>query len=418
MKQYTSIKKQYKDMLLFFRMGDFYEMLYDDARIASKELDIVLTSREKDKRSGERIPLAGIPYHALDSYLSRLIKKGYKVAICEQVEDPKLAKGIVKREVVRIVTPGTVLEDSMLSTDNNFLMSLVRAKQKYGIAFIDISTGEFFSTQLDKGDTMTALVTEIMRFGPAECLVPISMSEDLDFIDKVTEATDNKVLVSPYSDTNFIRDMAYSTLTGHFNTVSLDGLGLEEHDLSIQACGALLAYLKETQKSAVDYITKVSYYSMSEHMLLDATTLRNLEVFQNIRNKSAKGTLLEVLDKTQTSMGGRMMRKWLKEPLIDKKRIEQRLDAVALMAGDLFFRSDTRESLKRVMDLERLITRVLYGSANARDLVGLKESIKKVPLLKEHLEKKRKESDLIDMVHSELDELTDVTELIEGGIVR
>lgn len=418
MVQYASIKKQYQDMILFFRMGDFYEMFYDDARVVARELDITLTSRDQDKASGEKVPLAGIPYHALDSYLSRLIKKGYKVAICEQVEDPKKAKGLVKREVVRVVTPGTVLEDSMLAgADNNYLMSMVRSKGGYGLAFIDVSTGEFLTTELTEGDVYTALITEITRYMPAEVLIPIGLSEDEKFMEKLKDSVDRSILFSPYSDTHFIRDFAYGTLTGHFDTVSLDGLGIEEMPLSIQACGGLISYLKETQKTTLNFIEKVRVYRMSNHLLLDSTTLRNLEVFSNIRDKTSRGTLLEVMDSTKTSLGARLMKKWIKEPLIDEIGIEARLDAVELLVNDLFLRSDIRDELRKVQDLERLVTRVLYGSANARDLVGMKTSLQRLPGLRELLEKKKGESVLLDTIQKNLDDLSEIVDLIEGGIV-
>jgi DNA mismatch repair protein MutS len=373
MKQYNRIKSQHKDAILFFRMGDFYEMFFDDARVASRELDIVLTSRDREK-DGQKIPLAGFPHHAAESYISRMIKKGYKVAICEQVEDPKLAKGIVKREVVRIVTPGTVLESGLLQDrSNNYLASIspmfkgsgdqttpdstvelaskpTSKHEGFGISFVDISTGEFLTTEFHGKDSSSKLLSELARFRPAECIIPEHLKGDPKLKEILREYPD--MMITGYYDDAFNSDIANQRLTTHFNTVSLEGFGLEGKALAVQAAGATIHYLQETQKKQLNYINSLSSYSSSEYMVLDSTTLRNLELFANVRDGKGHGTLLEVLDKTTTSMGSRMLRKWLQRPLKDIKTINLRLDAVQELSQNVLLRGDLGTAFKRIQDID------------------------------------------------------------------
>jgi DNA mismatch repair protein MutS len=442
MKQYNRIKSQHKDAILFFRMGDFYEMFFDDAKIASKELDIVLTSRDKDK--GNAVPLAGFPHHAAESYVARMIKRGYKVAICEQVEDPKQAKGIVKREVVRIITPGTVMESGLLSDKSNnylaavnlrfgpsgknsgaFAVSKNRSGENsespdrlgaFGIAFVDISTGEFLTTEFAGEDAYLKLISELARFRPAEILYPeyLAQSAAMQLILKENPGW----MASKYQDDAFNKDIAYRKLTDHFNVVSLEGFGCEGKDLAVSCSGAILSYLEETQKKQLDYINSLSTYSSSEYLVLDSTTLRNLEIFSNIRNGAAEGSLLSVLDSTQTSMGSRMLRKWLQRPLLNIVDIEKRLDAVDELMSNVALRSDIGDGFKRIQDLERLITRIVYGNANARDLVALKNSLKTVPDIKKLLGKADVSSELLKATESALDGLPEMVRLIDDVIVE
>ncbi len=417
MKQYLEIKKNYQDCILFFRMGDFYEMFLDDAKVASKELDIVLTSRGAGS-DGKRIPLAGIPYHALDSYLARMVKKGYHVAICEQVEDPKKAKGIVKREVTRVVTPGTVLESNLLSDNsNNYLMGVVRGGKSYGMAIADISTGEFFTTQLEGNDSTEKLQSEIMRFDPAECVIPESLLLDEELIKRLESAGD--MVITPTSDQRFETSIAYKNLMDHYGVVSLEGMGCENMPLAIEAAGGVLAYLYDTQKSNLQHLQVLSTFFVTDYMILDGTTLRNLELVRNLLDGSKKGTLLEVLDSTVSSMGARLLRKWLSRPLIDLESIKRRLEAVEELAAGNFLRHDLREELNKILDLERLITRVVYGSANARDLVAIKASLLKVPIIKEHLRSAGDtiRSYLLRNIMNNLDELGETVDLIDRAIV-
>ncbi|UCH90245.1 MAG: DNA mismatch repair protein MutS [Thermoplasmata archaeon] len=442
MKQYNKIKSQHQDAILFFRMGDFYEMFYDDARIASKELDIVLTSRDREK--GKKVPLAGFPHHAAESYIARMIKKGYKVAICEQVEDPKQAKGIVKREVVRIITPGTVLESGLLQDRaNNYLASISvdfeggkkvsRPKwskessdselgspkniEGFGIAFVDISTGEFLTTEFSGDDAASKLLSELARFKPAECIIS-ERHKSSEKLQRIFSEQPN-MMVSNYHDDAFHYELARKRLTDHFKVVSLEGFGCEDKTMAVSAAGAVLNYLQETQKKQLDYINSLSTYTSSEYMVLDSTTMRNLELFTNIRDGKLHGTLLEVLDSTQTSMGSRMIRKWLQRPLINIIEINRRLDAVDEFARSVFLRSDLGAAFKGVQDLERLITRIVYGSANARDLVALKNSLKAVPQISDLLggAEPPLKSDLLNELAEKLDGLPEIVKLIDDNIV-
>jgi DNA mismatch repair protein MutS len=413
MQQYSRIKSEYKDSILFFRMGDFYETFYDDAKLVARELDIALTSRNKG--GAKKIPLAGIPYHALEPYLGKLIKKGYKVAICEQVEDPKVAKGIVKREVVRLVTPGTVLESGMLDEhQNNYLMSIAKGDEGLGLAFVDVSTGEFLATQLEGADLKSKLQTEVIRFKPVECILPSSL--DKDDIIKFIKNIDKNILMTQYDDDHFHSERAYSALLSHFKTMNLEGMGCENMPDAVSASGAVMSYLNETQKGDLGHIDVINTYSTADYMILDSTTLRNLEIMKNIRDGTQSGTLLEILDCTKTPMGSRLMRKWLAQPLLNVAPITMRQNAVEELVKNTFLRTDISDFLKDMRDIKRLVARIVYGSANARDLIAVKESLKVVPQIKEILNKNQPKSLLLKRIAGELDDHIDVVELIEKAI--
>src|SRR3989339_1212065 len=369
LKQYLSIKDQHKDAILFFRLGDFYEMFFDDAKLAARELDLVLTGRGVD---ANRMPMCGIPYHAADNYIAKLIEKGYKVAICEQVEDPKTAKGVVKREVIRIITPGTVLESNLLSEkSNNYLLAITQEKGKYGLAYVDASTGEFRLTVVD---TQIKLLDEINRISPAEVLVSDLLENELQFQQPTSRFKDTYDLES-----------AEEKLKEFFKLKSLDSFGLEDYQEAWGAAVAILEYLKETRKTSLDQIKQVKPYQTSEFMFIDAATRRNLELVQTIRDKSYKGSLLWVLDQTKTSMGARLLKQWILQPLLDSEKINQRLAAVEELAKEAILRAELAEVIGEIADIERAIARIASASANAKDLVALRESLKILPKLRKLL---------------------------------
>ena len=418
MKQYFSIKRQYKDMILFFRMGDFYETFGDDAKIVSKELNIVLTSRNKGKNA---IPLAGIPHHALDAYLGKLLKKGYKVAICEQVEDPKKAKGLVRREVVRVVTPGTVLEDSILSTgENNYLMAIFPERRGYGLAFIDISTGEFFATEVGNDEDVLG---EINRNMPKEVVVPN------DFNAGFLEEVEKNAAITRVEDWIFDEDRCLEALKEAFSVSSVDGLGLRDMPLALRASGAVLNYLIETQKTLPAAITKISPYRLGNYMVIDSSAIKGLELVKNIIDGTDRFTLIWVIDRTITPMGSRLMKKWMLKPLVDVEEINRRLDAVEYLVNNPFLRAEIREKLRSIRDIERVMARVVFRSANARDLIALKNSLKVAPdiascirgcgvfLLEDCAENLAVPSEVIDDIESAIVEEPPNT-IKEGGIIK
>lgn len=406
MAQYNEIKQKNPGVILLFRVGDFYETFYEDAKLVSKELNIVLTSRDN-------IPLAGVPHHAVDAYLNRLVKKGYKVAICEQVEDPKLAKGLVKREVIRVITPGTVLEDSILSEkSNNFLMALTEQNNRYGVAFVDISTGEFLTTQLEGERTLEKLATEVAKFKPSEAVLPSVLLENAKLKELLTL---QNVFITQYESQYFDYEHACQKLSQYFKSISCEGL-----QLATSAAGAVLSYLEETQKHALSYIDKLNTYFSSQYLVLDSTTTRNLELVQNVRDGTSKNTLIELLDKTLTPMGARLLRRWLLHPLVDRNKIIKRQLAVEVLTQDLFLRKDLQELLSKIKDLERLSTKLCYGSATPKELVSLKFSlqpVEKIAGLLDELKKKPIEIGRLKEVEEQLDPLQDVIELIENSIV-
>lgn len=375
MKQYMDIKNNHPDCIVMFRMGDFYELFYEDAKTAARELDIVLTSRGK---GDSKAPLAGIPYHAIEPYLAKLVKKGYKVAICEQTEDPKKAKGIVKRDLVRIITPGTLIDSTMLDEkNNNYILSIYKEKDVIGVTAAELSTGEFVTTTLSSLDN---LKTEITKFNPSEIIIPISL-ENSEFLENLS-SNGFSAKFNPYDDRHFWLEKARETLKDHFKVISLEGFGIVEKPSSVNSSGALLSYLKETQKTSLDYINKIRYYDTKNFMSLDSTTIRNLELIKNIRDNSSKGSLISILDNTWTVMGSRLLKRWLLRPLIDSEEINHRLDSVEELKNNLLLRSELKEILRNVQDVERLISRITYGNSNARDLVALRNSLKKIPLIK------------------------------------
>ncbi len=423
MKQYNNIKRNYPDTILLFRMGDFFETFFDDAKTISRELNIVLTAREKNK--SKQIPLAGVPHRAVEAYIARLVDKGYKVAICDQVEDPKFAKGLVKREVTRVITPGTLLEDSFLkTTDNNYLMALLfdPDTSRFGLAATDISTGEFYATEWSRTDAGTKLNTEIARFNPSECIIPESMSMETNKTghnEFFQIANNQNIALSPFRDEAFNSDLARDLLMEHFNIVTLEGLGCEDKSMATAAAGAVLSYLHETQKTKLGYINHLNVYSMSDYMVLDATTLRNLELIKSIRDGKRKGTLLEVLDRTVTAMGARLLRKNIQQPLLQPGIINDRLDTVEEFTNNIFLRQDLREQLDNVYDLERLISRVVFGNANARDLLALKQSFQIIPQVKKLIAdaKPTVKCKILKDLQDNLPDLSELAQQIDAAIL-
>ncbi|MDF1557593.1 MAG: DNA mismatch repair protein MutS [ANME-2 cluster archaeon] len=415
MRQFYDAKQQHPDALIMFRMGDFYESFGEDAATMARELDITLTTRGKDK-DGERMPLAGIPYHALDSYLPRLIKKGYKVAICEQLEDPKKAKGVVKRGVVRVVTPGTAMDSSMFSdSGSNYLMAVVRLDKQFGISFIDISTGEFMTTQVNGESTFDAIVSEAARMRPTECIMPPELYNNSLLVGRLKENL--KLIIHQYEADAFGPGIARHRLLDHFGATTLEGMGLEDLPAATSAAGAALAYVEETQMRELDHIQTPQTYFENQFMVLDSITLRNLELVKNVRDGSADSSLLKILDRTSTPMGSRLLRKWLLQPLISVSDINRRLDSVEELSQNTLLRYDLRSLLKGIRDMERLTGRIVYGNANARDLVALRTSLNALPQLKSTLQGGSVRTDLLTSIQEELNDFADLTNLLEHSIL-
>lgn len=382
MQQYLEIKESYKDCILFFRLGDFYEMFFDDAKLVSRELELTLTG--KNCGLEERAPMCGVPFHAVDTYLARLVEKGYKVAICEQVEDPAAAKGIVKREVIKIVTPGTVTSQSMLrETENSYLASVYISKEGMAISYCDISTGELYTTEsCSRLNLVEDVLNELVKIDPKEIIINESYEEFMDAADlkAVTGA-----YISPYPDTYYSEKAAEDAIKAQFSCISLTAIGLADRNLSILSLGALLAYLLETQKQNLSQITGCSFYELGKHMSLDKATLRNLEITETLYEKKIQGSLLGVLDKTGTAMGSRKMKQWLREPLNNAAEINMRLDAVEELYDNPIVCNNIREALKQVYDFERLAGRVASGNANGKDLIALRNSIFVLPEIRDSL---------------------------------
>ena len=408
MKQYMETKSQYQDCILFYRLGDFYEMFYDDALTASRELEITLTGKNCGQE--ERAPMCGVPYHAVESYLNKLVSRGYKVAICEQVEDPKQAKGIVKREVVRIVTPGTNVDTQALDeTKNNYIMCIVYIADRYGISVADISTGEYLVTELPDS---ARLLDEISRFLPAE----IICNEAFYMSGMDPESLKDRFGMTIYSLESWYFDDALcrEALLEHFHVSAFAGLGLEDYDCGIISAGALLRYLLETQKNSLSNLTHITPYVTGKYMMLDSATRRNLELCETLREKQKRGSLLWVLDKTKTAMGARTLRKYVEQPLIDKKEIVRRLDAVEELKDQAISREEIREYLSPVYDLERLLTKIAYGTANPRDLTAFKTSLEMLPSVRYLLEEMQ--SALLREIYEEMDPLEDLCGLLKSAI--
>lgn len=413
MKQYFETKKKYPDTILMFRLGDFYEMFFDDAVTASRELELVLTGRACGQE--ERAPMCGVPFHSADSYMARLVAKGYKVAICEQMEDPALAKGLVKREVVRVLTPGTVIENSMLNEGrNNFLASVYFTGESAGVCFIDVSTGSVNLTELAAPALPDKIINEIGRFMPSEIVfnsASSSLTKVFSFISNKTEA-----LAQELGDNYFDPQSSAEIILRHFKKDSLSELELNETGAAVPALGAALKYLTEVQRNDLDNISSISFYSELNFMRLDVAALRNLEIVETLRNREKRGSLLWVLDKTRTPMGKRMIRAWLERPLLSMARITKRHNAVEELVSQPMARQELSESMSGIHDLERLITRISFGTAGAKDLRALALAASCLPELKEKVS--ALSSSLMQECAENMDTLSDIYELIDAAIVE
>ena len=411
MAQYLTIKEANPDCILFFRLGDFYEMFFEDAKTCSRELEITLTG--KDCGLEERAPMCGVPFHAADNYIARLVEKGYKVAVCEQVEDPKATKGLVKRDVVRIVTPGTILEGaSVKEGKNNYIASIVGNRFQYGLSICDVTTGEWLATKIEGEQNKRKLLDELAKFAPVECLLEKSIYEDeeiRDFLKErlhcLTEQTENSTLDETLSE---------NILLKHFHLMSLGGMGLVSGEVDTLAIASLLAYLQETQKTDLSHLMYVSLYNVDAYMLLDIATRRNLELTETLREKRRKGSLLWVLDHTKTAMGSRYIRKCIEQPLIHVEEINERLNATEELKNDPLQRADFMEALSDIYDIERLMSKVSFGTCNAKDMIALKQSLKVLPQIKNLLKDMR--SNGLVHLYERMDVMSDIYELIECAI--
>ena len=408
MQQYLETKSQYPDCILFYRLGDFYEMFFEDALTASRELEITLTGKNCGQE--ERAPMCGVPYHAVDGYLTRLVSRGYKVAICEQVEDPKNARGLVKRDVVRIVTPGTILDAQAIDeTKNNYIMCIVYIADRYGVAVADITTGDYFVTELpDDGK----LKDEIARFMPSEIICNESFYMSGMDVEDLRERL--HIAISSLESYYFDDAVCKEKLKEHFKVSSLAGLGLGDYDCGVISAGALLQYLLETQKNSLAHMTHITPYTTGKYMMLDSSTRRNLELCETLREKQKRGSLLWVLDKTKTAMGARTLRKYIEQPLIEEAEILRRLDAVSELKEQAITREEIREYLSPVYDLERLITRITYGTANPRDLTAFAGSLSMLPPIVYLLQEMK--SSLLQEISKNLDPLEDLCTLVQQAI--
>lgn len=410
MQHYLKTHEEYKDCILFYRLGDFYEMFFDDAKVVSKELELTLTG--KSCGAEERAPMCGIPYHAAETYLTRLVKKGYKVAICEQVEDPKLAKGMVKREVTRVVTPGTTLNAQALDeTKNNYIMCIAYIGDHYGISSADITTGDYYVTEVD---SERKLLDEVNKYQPTEIICNEAFYISGIDIDDMK----NRMGIVIYSlDAWYFSDeTAQMTLKDHFKVSDLEGLGLADYDSGVVAAGALLKYLYETQKTTLSNLVAIHPYTTGKFMIIDSSTRRNLELVETLREKQKRGSLLWVLDKTRTAMGARTLRSFVEQPLIERTEIEERYDAIDEFNTNAITREEIREYLNPVYDLERLITRVTYQTANPRDLIAFRNSIHMLPPIKTLMSDFQ--SPLLKRLYEQLDTLDELYELIERSITE
>lgn len=408
MQKYLETKEEYKDCILFYRLGDFYEMFFEDALTASKELEITLTG--KDCGQEERAPMCGVPYHAVEGYLNKLVSKGYKVAICEQVEDPKLAKGLVKREVVRVVTPGTNTDVQALDeSKNSYLMCVTYMQAKIGISLADVTTGDFFLTEVDD---LKKLSDEIIKYQPKEIIANDAfLVSGMDMEDLRGRLGITVYALEPHF---FDDDAAKKCLMKHFHVNTLAGLGIADFPTGFIAAGALLLYLYDTQKTSLSHISHIYPYITSKYMLLDSSTRRNLELSETLREKQKRGSLLWVLDKTKTAMGGRTLRNYIEQPLIEKEDIEKRLDAVEELSKDSVSRDEIREYLNPIYDLERLLGRISYKTANPRDLIAFRNSLQMLPHIKSVL--KSFEKELLTGIREEMDSLEDICSLIAAAL--
>ena len=408
-RQYLQLKRQYPDCILMFRLGDFYEMFNEDAKVASKALDIVLTARGEGVN---RWPLCGVPYHAVDGYVAKLLQQGFTVAIAEQVEDPSQAKGLVKRDVVRVITPGTVLESSMLEdASNNYLTALIEDSGKTGIASVDVSTGEFLATQLEESSGSELVMNEIGRLSPSEMLLPDELSKSSTY--KILQETG--IHITFRNDLDFSAANAEVLLKEQYGVSAIDGFGIADKQIALGAAGAILAYLQSVHKASKISLSGLRTYSIEKHMVVDTQTQRNLELLKNARDGTPRGTLLNILSKTVTPMGKRKLKQWILQPLREIKAIEMRLDAVEELARNALTRQGIASSLRDVGDLERATSRIVFGTSNARDLLGLKNSLSKLPSSREALTSCS--SKIIRDSADSIDPLTDLHASLQAAIV-
>ena len=439
MQHYLETKSKYPDCVLFYRLGDFYEMFFDDAINVSRELELTLTGKECGREN--RAPMCGIPYHAGEIYASRLVQNGYKIAICEQVENPKNAKGIVKRDVIKIMTPGTITDGNLLDEKkNNYIMSIFKDGMYYGIAAFDISTGEAYATEIKSDNNFQKLINEISRFNPSELIANDYMNDSINEINELKHrfevfiSVDKKIEKTEVeADRNFVPDFFNmkssmtklddkfddETIHNTFDIIDEQGnliKNISDRYLAVNAIGILLKYVEETQKIKPENLNKIVLYEVVKYMALDINSRRNLELTERLKDKSKKGTLLWVLDKTETSMGGRLIRRWINDPLVNVDDINARLNAVEEIKNDLLLSDRIVESLKSIYDIERLAGKISYGTVNARDLISLKNSVMQLPNLKETI--KDVNSEFLKNIDSELDILSDIYELIEASIVE
>lgn len=412
MQQYFEIKNRYEDYILFYRLGDFYEMFFEDAIVASRELELTLTGRNCGLE--ERAPLCGIPYHSAEGYMGRLIQKGFKVAVCEQIEDPATAKGIVKRDVVRIITPGTVIEPGLLDDKtNNFIMSVYDTDEGTGIAFADITTGDLKATEFPAGTDYHKITDEILKVAPREIIMPQELG-----MRKIVMSTIEKYdqfMLTNYTDAAFKESNAHETIKRIFSVFSADGLGLESPSI-VSALGGLMGYIEETQKVPLVHLDHVDVYQPEHFMVLDKFTRRNLELTETMRGKDKKGSLLWVLDKTATSMGARTIRRWIEEPLLNKDKIIERQDAVEALVEDIVFRDELKEKLRAIYDLERLSSKLVYNNINARDMIALKSSISVLPGIIDLLEDEP--AGALKTLLDQIDPLSDLYELLDQAVME
>ncbi|MEN6594413.1 MAG: DNA mismatch repair protein MutS [Clostridiaceae bacterium] len=410
MRQYIDLKEKYPDCLLFFRLGDFYEMFFEDAKTASKELDLVLTGR--DCGLSERAPMCGVPYHAVDNYIAKLIEKGFKVAVCEQMEDPALAKGLVERDVIRVITPGTVIEERMLEENqNSYIASVSLGDQAIGLAYADVSTGEFYLLQLEGEQAAVALLDEMERIRPREIIADPSL-----FLQQfLTRKLSSAYYLEQYGANAFLPESAKDMLKRHFAVASLSGFGVDEAPYAVSAAGALMRYLDETQKNALSHIHGMRLLNRKSYMVLDATTRRNLELTQPLRfGASKKNTLINLLDTAKTGMGGRMLRDWVDRPLQSVEAIERRLDAVEELTKNLAERKQLQELLHGIYDIERLCSKIVYGTLHARDCIALQQTLERVPFVKETLAQNACAA--LKRVAGQLDAMEDIFSLLIRAI--
>lgn len=410
MQQYKKTKEEYSDCILFYRLGDFYEMFFEDALTCSKELELTLTGKSCGLE--ERAPMCGVPFHAVDSYLDKLVERGYKVAICEQIEDPKEAKGLVKRDVTRIVTPGTILNTQSLDeTRNNYLMAVVHTVNAYGISFVDITTGDYYVTELDSGNK---LLDELGKIMPSEIICNDTFFVSGIDVELLRERLG--ITVSSVEPRYFEQDLCERVLKEHFQVATLAGLGLNDYTIGITAAGVVLSYLQETQKTDLSHLTTITPYTTNSYMLIDRATRRNLELTETMRDKSKRGSLLWVLDKTKTAMGARMLRNAIEQPLLKKQEIECRLDAIEAINANVINREELREYLHPIYDLERLISKISYKSVNPRDLIAFSTSLSMLPPIKYIMESY--DARLLKEYHDSLDTLEDLCSLVTEAIME